>query len=318
MLAEASISQPPITLASQKATEMLPIMTREFPPLTALRTFESASRHTSFSRASNELSVSTAAVSQQIKRLEQWLGIALFERSANGVMLTHAGRDYAARIGELFQQIARTSRSLRERRAASVVSIRAQSSFASLWLVPKLSALKHALPHLEVRLDASLDMTPDDDSADLTISQHPANDSGPQPVELLRCLYCAYASPALAGLYGPVNVLNAALLHTIEPARGVRSPNFNDWFRAADVSAPRVLPGMHFNLLHLTALACAEGAGVALLPDALCRDSVQAGRLRQIEGPALFSKLPYYLNTRPAADTDVEAVRNWLLAAAVS
>ena len=290
-------------------------MTKEIPPLGALRAFESASRQLSFVRAADELHVTPAAVSHQIKQLEQWLKLKLFDRGANGVTLTTAGRDYAMRIQAVFDLLTETTRTARANQQRSVVTIRAQFTVATLWLMPRLIALKNARPDIEVSLAAVPDRYDTKISADLVIHEVLALSGYRHELMLVGKFQC-YASPAMLARCPepkPARVLAQPLIHTalVSPRR--RYPGFAEWFQAAGMQAPAILPGMSLNLMHLTANACVMGAGFALLLDEYCLDSVRAGSLVAVRGPVIESPHPIYIHLRKDASDDANFVRLWLL-----
>lgn len=290
-------------------------MTKDIPPLGSLRAFESASRHLSFVRAADELHVTPAAVSHQIKQLEQWLKLKLFNRSANGVALTPAGRDYALRIHDVFDLLSETTRSARADRQRSVVVIRTQFTVATMWLMPKLVALRNARPDIDVSLVVVPDGFETKISPDLVIHET-QNMAGYRHDLLLTGKFRAYAAPATLARCPkptPARVLSQPLIHNSVINQRRRYPGFADWFTAAGVAAPANLPGMTFNLMHLTANACVLGAGFALLLDEFCLDSVRAGSLVAIPGPAIESPHPFFIHLRKDAAADADFARQWLL-----
>lgn len=290
-------------------------MIKEIPPLGALRAFESASRQLSFVRAADELHVTPAAVSHQIKQLEQWLKLKLFNRSANGVTLTAVGRDYALRIHEVFDLLTETTRTARANRQRSVVLIRAQFTIATMWLMPRLVALQDARPDIEVSLVAVPDGFEAKVSPDLVIHET-QNMAGYRHDLLLTGKFRAYAAPATLARSQkptPARVLSQPLIHTSLLNQRRRYPGFAEWFQAAGVTAPATLPGISFNLVHLAANACVLGAGFAVLLDEYCLDSVRGGSLVAIPGPAIKSPHPVFIHLRKEASADAIFVRQWLL-----
>lgn len=292
-------------------------MRKGTPPLTALRAFESASRHVSFARAAEELHVSSAAISHQIKQLEHWLGIQLFDRAARGITLTTAGRDYALRIRDVFDRLIATSAAVRERRSRPVVSIRAQFSLATMWLLPRVLAFNQAQSDIEVRVVAApMEQSVSKGSIDLSIYHHRPDVSGYVQQPLLHGHFKVYAAPALlarAGAPTPQQLLSQPLLHTTLEDRGWLYPTWDMWFKEAGVDAPAVLPGLRFNLIHLTANACVHGAGFALLLDELCMDMVRAGSLVVLPGLTLPSPHSYYVFRKKNVSDEVHTVLEWLM-----
>lgn len=291
-------------------------MSKRIPPLPALRAFEAAARHMSFARAANELHVTPAAVSHQVKQLEHWLGIALFERTANGVSLTAAGRDYAMRIRDVFERLVSTSRAVRDHRERAVVTIRTQFSIAAMWLVPRVVALNRQQADIEIRVTAAEHRATGRLGADLSIYFKRTELPRHSQVELLSGPFRAFAAPSLIGrLPGiqPADLVLQPLLHITIEDRGWVSPGFDDWFAEAGVETRGLLPGLHFNLAHLAAAACMQGAGIALLPEDLCVDAVRQGALVALPGPRLANPQPYFLMSQDDVSEEVAWVRDALL-----
>jgi LysR family glycine cleavage system transcriptional activator len=133
-------------------------MARPLPPLNALRDFESAARHLSFSRAAEELHVTPAAVSHQIKALEDHLGIRLFHRRNRAVHLTEAGESYLAVVRDAFDRLSAATVRLAEHDRVGQLVIAVLPSFASKWLIPRLPRFRTLAPEIDVTVAASHDM----------------------------------------------------------------------------------------------------------------------------------------------------------------
>jgi DNA-binding transcriptional LysR family regulator len=289
---------------------------RALPPLPALRAFEAAARHMSFSRAATELHVTAAAVSHQIKQLERWLGLALFRRGANGVALTLAGSDYALRIRDAFERLLSTSCALRDHEQRPVVRIRTQFSVAAMWLTPRVAALSRQRPELEIRVIAAEHRATGGLNADIAIYFRRSELPGHSQLPLLSGPFRAYAAPSLVGRahdLRPAEVASLPLLHLSIEDRGWSSPGFGEWFEQAGVAVPTPLPGLRFNLAHLAASAAMLGAGVALLPEELCADAVRQCNLLALPGPALPTLHPYFLMCKDEPEEAVAWVRDALL-----
>ncbi len=130
-------------------------MTRKLPPLNALRAFEAAARHLSISKAADELNVTPAAVSHQVKALESFLGIILFRRLNRALMLTDAGQTILPGLRDGFDHLALAIDKLAAMRHGDVLSISTSPSFAAKWLVPRLDRFRAGHPQLELRIDAT-------------------------------------------------------------------------------------------------------------------------------------------------------------------
>jgi LysR family transcriptional regulator, glycine cleavage system transcriptional activator len=300
-------------------------MKYKLPPLNAIRAFEAAARHRSFARAAIELNVTSAAVSHQVKQLEQWLDVPLFVREANGVALTSAGRDYAQRVRELFDKLSDTSGGIREKNEQTIVQIRAQFSVASMWLLPQVIAFNQSQTDISLRLNADMERPSAKLGADLAVYFQRSETPGYQQTLLLDGKFRLYASPALlhggfgaketkaARLPSAEELTSYPLLHNTVTDRDWRFPTIDDWFEAAGVSYRPQPNAMHFNLQHLVMNACVQGAGLALLQEELCAHEVRNGKLVALPGPALDTPHPYYLVSRIDASEAVNEVRDWLL-----
>src|SRR5256885_8977878 len=133
-------------------------MIYRLPPLNALRVFEAAARHLSFKEAANELSITQAAVSHQVKGLEEYLGVDLFRRSGRGVQLTEAARACLPMLREGFDALARAVEIIRGRGEATGLVITAPPVFTARWLMPRLADFSRRAPKIEVRVVASSKM----------------------------------------------------------------------------------------------------------------------------------------------------------------
>jgi len=128
-------------------------MARRLPSLNALRAFEAAARHESFTLAASELFVTHAAISRHIRDLEEWLSVELFNRTGRGVVLTEEGRDYAGRLSPLFDELANATREVMGRAKIRKLAVTVDPSFGSRWLVPRLGHFSDAHPDIELLVD---------------------------------------------------------------------------------------------------------------------------------------------------------------------
>lgn len=124
------------------------------PPLNALRVFDAAARHLSFTKAAEELYVTQAAISHQIKGLENFLGLKLFRRRNRSLLLTKEGQSYYLDIKEIFSSLREATRKLQALSAKGALTVSLLPSFAIQWLVPRLSSFNHAYPDIDVRIHA--------------------------------------------------------------------------------------------------------------------------------------------------------------------
>ena len=146
-------------------------MSKRLPPLNALRVFDAAARHLSFTRAAEELFVTQAAVSHQIKSLEDFLGLKLFRRRNRSLLLTEEGQSYFLDIKEIFSQLTEATRKLQARSAKGALTVSLLPSFAIHWLVPRLSSFNSAYPGIDVRIQA-VDRQEDKLADDVDLAKH--------------------------------------------------------------------------------------------------------------------------------------------------
>jgi LysR family glycine cleavage system transcriptional activator len=288
-------------------------MSRRLPPLNALRVFEAAGRHQSFTRAATELHLTHGAISRQVRALEEWFGQPLFDRGNRRVTLTDGGVAYLAEIGAAFDRIAAATARQFERRESRVLQVNAIATFTLRWLIPRLSSFHRAHPGIEVRLTTSNAPLKDvSDVYDIAIRGGPDPVPGHVAERFLGETRIPVCSPALLEslpLATPRDLGRHTLLHAAT-LPGV----WSQWLVAARV--PDLTPASTVTLEHfyLTLQAALDGVGVAMGPTALVADDVKAGRLvYPFEGPALPARSYYaYVPDAQADDPAVRSFCGWL------
>jgi len=306
-------------------------MSERLPPLNALKAFEAAARHLSVRAAADELHVSPAAVSHQIKNLEAHLGGPLFHRANRALRLTAAGEAALPLLREGFGRLAAAVQEMRAAQAAdaapAVFNVCAPPSFAAKWLMPRLS--RYAADHagLDIRLSASPAMIGAADetgrpAVDVAIRFGDGEHPGARVDKLLAVSALPFCSPRLLDgehpLRRPADLRHHLLLHddTDYPER----PDWRAWLAAAGVDGIDAAHGLRFNQASLALEAAAAGQGVALTLQPLAQGDVAAGRLVAPFDCRLRLSSAYYL---VSAETTAEApavvdFRNWLLAEAAA
>ncbi|KOA96741.1 LysR family transcriptional regulator [Xanthomonas arboricola] len=279
-------------------------------PLNALRAFEAAARHQNLTRAASELCVSQAALSHQIKALEQQLRTSLFHRLPRGVALTDEGAALAPVLGEAFDRIAATLERFADGRYREVLSVGVVGTFATGWLLPRVDAFHAAHPEIELRLSTHnnrVDLA--GEGLDLAIRFGDGDWQGQIAHALMEAPFAPVCAPSMArGLRTPANLAQLPLL------RSYRLDEWPQWFRAAGVAEVAALGAMFDSSLTL-ASAAAAGAGVALLPLPMFRQDLDAGRL-VCPFPIQIDAGRYWLTrlrSRPEGDADAR-LRDWLVA----
>ena len=285
---------------------------RRLPPLKAVRTFEAAARHLSFTRAADELHVTQAAVSHQIKALEEWLGVTLFRRQTRGVLLTDAGQAYLPALTGALDAIDRATRDLLRSGQAGILTISALASFAAKWLVPRLGRFADRHPDISVRIaaeDSLVDFAQSE--VDLAIRySHGAWRDLHYEKFLTEEFFVVCAPRLLSGphpLKTPADLAHHTLLH--DQMR-------EDWQMWLEHAGVTVAPGRSLGFSHSNMVfdAAIDGLGVALGRSIMVADDLAAGRLVKPFNLSLKAEFTYYLVCPPThvARPKVKAFRDWV------
>src|SRR3954471_11804820 len=174
----------------------MPRTTRPLPPLDLLVGFESAARHLSFTRAAGELFLTQSAVSRQIQALEEFVGVALFERRHKALTLTDAGTQFYRTVAPILDELRDATRRLREARTGHVLTVTTTISFASIWLVPRLARFRKAYPKVDVRIKATWEVVDlEREGIDLAIRDCAVGNAGPGASYLVGEHLAAMCSP---------------------------------------------------------------------------------------------------------------------------
>ncbi len=294
-------------------------MARPLPPLNALKAFESAGRHLSFTKAAAELSVTPAAVSHQIKALEALLGVPLFHRMTRALRLTDAGQAALPVFAQGFDKLAQGVEQIRAFGESEVLTISVSPSFGAMWLVPRLERFRVRHPDIEVRIDGT-DRRVDlgRDNADVALRYGPGGYSGVRVDWLFGQANTPVCSPALLSgpypLRRPEDLRHHTLLH-IDWKDAEAS--WRMWLLAAGLHDIDPTHGPRFTMESMAVQAALDGQGVALVGDKLVADELAAGRLLRPFDPSFSTPLSfsYYLLSPKdgAAPPKVAAFRDWLL-----
>ncbi len=294
-------------------------MVQRLPSLNALRAFEAVARHLSISRAAEELNVTPAAVSQQVKALEADLGAPLLRRVRRKLYLTDAGRAGVADLRAGFDRLIRAARRMRGDGERQLLTLRVEPTLAAFWLVSRLEGFRRARPGIDLRLDASLEL-PDFDRDGIEMAIHYGDGAYPglEAIRLFVEEVFPVCSPRLLDgphpLRRPADLREHTLLHLDWHPRYGEWPDWAMWLRAAgagDVDAER---GPRFSEQTMSLQAAEEGQGVALGSTALVADDIASGRLVQPFALHLTTNLAAYLvYPKDMADEPrVAAFRHWI------
>ena len=281
-----------------------------FPSLPALRVFAAAGLHLSFTKAAAELNVTPAAVSHQIRALEEQLGVTLFERSTRSLALTAAGRRLLPPATEAFELLARALSDVRH--GERVLTITTTPSFGARWLAPRLGRFVEKHPQIEVSIRhtrATLDLARE--GIDAAVRWGRGTWPGLEAELVGPSVLAPMAAPGYArklGLEGPADLVRAALLH--EDCR----EEWADWMVRAGLDPATARNGPVFDDENALIQATLAGQGVALIAVALVQADLDAGRLVIVADLPLADGYGYYLVTTPASATTrkVKAFRSFL------
>ena len=295
-------------------------MTARLPSLNGLRAFEAAARHLSFTRAASELNVTQTAISHQIRRLEQELGVRLFVRQNRALELTAEARDYLPGIRAAFNDLRLATDRLLRRGNDNVLTVSTLASFAAKWLLPRLSNFQDLHSGIDVRITTSTSLLDfRDGNVDAGIRYGRGHWPGLRADWLMADEVFPVCSPALLTgkhpLRRPEDLRDHVLLHTSNTG----SDDWRQWLTAAglpsDISQQR---GLTFDLIFMTVQAAIDGAGVAMGRTTYVRDDIAKGRLVVPFTIALPADAGFYL-VSPDGRADppkLTAFRDWLIASA--
>jgi LysR family glycine cleavage system transcriptional activator len=298
---------------------MIPVFRRGFlPPIGSLVAFECAARHESFSRAAEELHLTQGAISRQIRALEELVGIALFDRVRQRVVLSEAGRAYLADVRRTLGDLGEaTHRVMGFSGTRGVLDLAVLPTFGARWLVRRLPRFLAAHPDVTINMAARIapfDFSADPFDAAIHVGQ-PAWAGGVLS-HLMDEEVVPVAAPGFAGRHGiaaPHDLEAAPLIH-----QSTRPTAWADWFAAIDLTTDAVWRGPRFDQFSMVAEAAAAGMGAALVPRFLIEEELDGGRLEILFPLPLATRSAYYL-VRPEAEGRsalVAAFEGWLAAEA--
>lgn len=294
-------------------------MASRLPPLNALKAFEASARQLSFTKAAEELFVTQAAVSHQIKALEEHLGIKLFMRKNRSLLLTEEGQSYYLDIKDIFNSLYDATEKLLARSAKGAITVSSQASFAIQWLVPRLSAFNALHPDIDVRIKA-VDQAENSLTEDVDVAIYYGR--GYWPNIHANKLHTEYLIPVCSPLLlqegaasgkPPLLSLDDLQHHTLLHDTSRR--DWKRWFKQVGVKGANVNHGPIFSHSAMVVQAALYGQGVALAYSVLARPDIESGRLVCPFNDVLVSKNAYFVVCRESQKEigKIEAFRDWLL-----
>ena len=285
-------------------------MRSQLPPLNAVRAFLAAARRLSFTLAADDLHVTHGAISRQVRSLEDYLGMPLFERRVRQVRLTAAGQQFLAEAGPALDQIAMAARQLMARAPVRAVRINVRPSFAVRWLIPRLSDFVAQYPGIEPQV--------------VTSTAHPDAGGAPFDIAIRRGLDGWPASLAVHPfledeglLVGPPRLMRTV----VEPeARAslallsskTRKADWDDWKKHAGIVRLRPKRQIYFDHLHFVLQAAIDGLGFTIAPASLLSNDLADGRLACALPQLRLPLARYYYGMAPSASREAQLFSRWL------
>ncbi len=287
---------------------------RKLPPLNAVRAFEVAARHVSFTKAAVELSVTHGAVSKQVAILEAWLGTTLFSRSQAQLKLTEAGRVFLAAVTPALDRIAVTAMQLLEQASPTTLRISAPPTFTMRWLIPRISTFQRKRPDVEIKFSTSIaPVNFSENSYDLAIrgADEPLTEVRSIPFMTETIVPVCHPDLLERGrLRAPIDLTQHTLIgYDTEPL------TWAGWLAEAGVIDIHANNTLRFEQMYFALQAAAEGLGLVLVPLFLVADDIIAGRLCTPFGLLAARQRRYYANSATTGTVNplVESFCEWLM-----
>lgn len=292
-------------------------MARRLPPLNALRAFEAAARHLSFTRAADELNVTQAAVSHQVKTLEEQIGLPLFRRLNRGLILTDEGQTLFPAVRSALDTLAEAVERVHVRTGGGALTVSVLPSFAVKWLVPRMSRFQDRHPDIDLRITAA-DRLVDfaRDAVDVAVRFGAGTWPGLRADFVVDEYVTPVCAPGLAAELGsPADLGRMTLLHE-EMAPLADFPVWATWLRAAGAADVPYDKGPRFSHTHIMLQAAMDGRGVALAQWLFAADDIADGRLAAPFPLKLATGYAYYVVCLAAAADrpKIRAFREWVMA----
>ncbi|EOA05748.1 LysR family transcriptional regulator [Herbaspirillum sp. AP02] len=281
-------------------------------PLNAIRAFLAAARHQSFTLAAHELNVTHGAISRQIKNLEDYLGMPLFERRVRQVLLTERGRQFFEEASPALDILATAARRVMRDAPTRTVVINVRPSFAVRWLIPHLSDFVERYPGIAPQVVTSTAAVGRAGSSfDIAVRRGETN--WPESLKVQRFMedeLVLVASPALLKSM-PLEGVAGIGRHTLLLSRSRRN-DWEDWRRLAGLKRSRGQAMLYFDHVHFVLQAVVDGLGLALSPVSLADNDLRSGRLVCPLPDLRMALAPYYLGISPQAGAEALLFAKWL------
>lgn len=295
-------------------------MPRRIYPLNSLRAFEASARQLSFVKAAEELSVTPAAVSHQVKRLEEYLGQPLFRRRTRGLVLVEAGQLLLGDLRDVFLRLDKAMERVMDTDTRGTLTLSVAPTFAQMWLIPRLQKFYALHPDIDVRISTSLGLVDfQRDDFDAAIRLGSGNWFGLETIKLFDETVTPMCSPSLLkgpnAIRTPDDLSKHVLLHNHSMDYDPEAPTWESWLKAAGASGVDASRGTHFSLPDHGLQASIDGAGVVLGWRFLSAKDVAAGRVVEPFDLELSLRSSFYFAYPEAHGRrpNIVAFHKWLL-----
>src|SRR2546425_2960310 len=251
---------------------------RKLPPLNAIKAFEAAARHVSFTKAADELHVTHGAVSRQVALLEQWFGTALFKRSASQLALTETGRSLLVESTAALDRLSLVSASLLERATPTALWVNAPPTFTMRWLIPRLSTFQRRHPDAEIRLSTSIATVSSLETRyDVAIRGLQEPTSELEPLQLMTEIIAPVCHVDLLERH-PLRSVEDLERHTLI-SYATEPYSWSSWLAESGFGEMRPTSALRFEQMFFALQAATEGLGIVLVPLFLVIDDLISGSL---------------------------------------
>lgn len=284
---------------------------QNLPPLNSLKAFEATARLQSFTKAAEELNVTRAAVSQQVKSLEVYLDATLFERNGAQLNLTQAAHDYLPVVSHVFQSLSAATQHLFSRQKQAQLTLHVAHSFCSQWLMPRLADFHRQHPKVSFKVSTTANAMPSNsDIADVEIINGYGDWQSQQAIQLTQENWILVASPGFLHL-NPISHLSD-LARLPKLATGGYQETWQGWLAYQGVECKGVKLTGEFEHSLLAIEAAVNQLGILLVRDLLVKDHLQQGSLVQIGGWSMPSRGAHHMIVRGEERPHVKAFIEWL------
>ena len=289
-------------------------MARRLPPLNSLKSFEAAGRLLSFTRAAQELNVTQAAVSHQIKVIEEFLGVPLFIRSPRKLVLTEQGRALLPEVIEAFDKVSNAIGALQQEPSNKMVSVRLAPSFAAKWLSPRLKYFWLQYPEIDLCLyHAHPAVDFDREQIDIAVTYGKGDWPGVLADPILSLDFFPVCTPAFMSNDKPLSDINNLRYYTL--LHDASYECWADWLKLANLEEINANKGTIIDDTNVLIQAAVDGQGVALGSKTFVQDLLDSGKLIKPFDITLANDFAYYIVCPEAhlKNPSVRAFKDWLL-----